>query len=531
MRLLLVLMLGVTACKGGDADDTGLDDTGAPAPTWPDIRVEPTEVDFGPLRVLDTPEDTRVVTVYNDGTAPLHLQGIYLEDPAVPFEVGAVGSVLVPPGASTTFTVTFAPDAAWRHSGNILIASDDPFEAVVELPLFGLARAPALAVTPPEHDFGAPYLGCTLDQPLTLANTGNDLLVIESLETTEAEGFTFDDRADDNGPLPWNLAPGDELEVSVGFAPLTEYSDLHTVAVTSNDPFSPTATAIQTGAGLIFGENTDVFEQPFSPAVDILFAVDLSASMGDDLANVEANLQTFISAIAATGVDYHLAAINNYDGCISGELNNVDNTLPAADQWAQLYDMIYTSGTQGERAFMMWEATLTANNVGSGGCNEGFYRQDAALALVAITDEREQSVNTYSYYVSLFQSMKSDPNDVTIHAVGGDYPQGCNRNDPATGLYEATIATGGQYLSLCSTSFGAPLAGLVGTGSGDLDSFELSDIPIPETIVVVVDNIQVNTGWSYAAFDNALTFEEDHIPEGGSVVEISYALLGDCEQE
>ena len=55
-------------------------------------------------------------------------------------------------------------------------------------------------------------------------------------------------------------------------------------------------------------------------------------------------------------------------------------------------------GSYTEKAFMMLEATL-AESVDSGGCNWGLLREDATLNVVGVSDEPEQSINNYSYYV------------------------------------------------------------------------------------------------------------------------------------
>ena len=38
-----------------------------------------------------------------------------------------------------------------------------------------------------------------------------------------------------------------------------------------------------------------------------------------------------------------------------------------------------------------------------------------------------------------------------------------------------------------------------------------------------------STGWSYNAVDNSIDFEDDYVPEGGSTIEVDYALQGDCD--
>ena len=129
-----------------------------------------------------------------------------------------------------------------------------------------------------------------------------------------------------------------------------------------------------------------------------------------------------------------------------------------------------------------------------------------------------------------FQSLKSDSDDLVIHAIAGDYPSGCGGNEPGTGWYEASVATGGLFLSICATDWASHLEALAEGSAADLSSFELTDWPVAETIVVRIDGITTTTGWEYNETDNSVDFDESSIPEGGSTIEIEYALFGDCEE-
>ena len=37
-------------------------------------------------------------------------------------------------------------------------------------------------------------------------------------------------------------------------------------------------------------------------------------------------------------------------------------------------------------------------------------------------------------------------------------------------------------------------------------------------------------GWEYNPTDNAIDFDADYVPEGGTAIEIEYALYGDCDE-
>jgi hypothetical protein len=182
-------------------------------------------------------------------------------------------------------------------------------------------------------------------------------------------------------------------------------------------------------------------------------------------------------------------------------------------------------GSNAERAFMLLVAAL--GETPPGGCNEGFLREESRLSLVGISDEPDQSVNPWSYYVTLLQSYRDDPDDVLISAVGGDYPGGCGDAGAYTGMYEATVVTGGLFLSLCAPAWGPALAPAAVAVDGRRDRFRLSTPPVAATIAVAVDDLP-EARWSYAEATLEVVFEPEAVPEVGAAIEITYAVQGRC---
>ena len=277
--------------------------------------------------------------------------------------------------------------------------------------------------------------------------------------------------------------------------------------------------------------------------------------MYDDIQLMNNNFDTFVDTLTNMNSDYHVAAVVHDSGHIYGNLSSsthsndpkfIDNTFSANDAKDTIAEMIdcYSSsncavnigyGSNTERAFMLMEAFLAESVDVTGapdpsGANYGVIRQSAKLNLVGVSDEPEQSTNQYAYYVSLFQGLKTNPDDVVIHAIGGDYPSGCGGNDAYTGMYEASVATGGLFLSICATDWASQLEALAEGSAQDLTSFALTQQPVPSTIEVRVDGQSSTLGWSYNPTDNAIDFDTDYIPEGGSIVEVDYAVYGDCNQ-
>ena len=44
------------------------------------------------------------------------------------------------------------------------------------------------------------------------------------------------------------------------------------------------------------------------------------------------------------------------------------------------------------------------------------------------------------------------------------------------------------------------------------------------------DVVITSLGWTYDPSTNAITFDADYVPDGGSTIVIGYALYGDCDE-
>ena len=500
----------------------------------PDILVTPMSVDFGRMNAENSA--TEVISVQNVGEGDLHILDIQLDSPNSVYDIGAVGSILVPPDGTTSFTITFNPVTAHQESNNILIDSDDPDDPTTVVQLLGEGLAPIIDVSPAEFDFGQMYIGCEDTLPLVVSNLGNADLEVSEFSFNTAGDLYFDANEAANGQLPWIISPNSSVDVFIDYFPLDEFSDTSYLTTLSSDLATPSNLTVQYGTGLAYGDSRDLFEQPINGSTDILFGLDWSCSMYGDIANVQANFSAFITTLASMDSDYHVAVVVEDSGCVLGGDTYIDNTMSESDQQAIFTTMIGTSANQGsntERIFSLFESALSSTNRSNNGCNGGFYRDDAKLNLIAVSDEPEQSSNPYTYYTSLFQSLKQDTDDLAMHAIAADNPS--NGSSACGASYnaryeDATIDTSGIYLSICATDWGSHLETLAENASQDLSSFELTGAPVEETIEVAVDGITTVGTWTYNQTDNTVDFGLDHVPEGGSTIEIAYTLLGNCQQ-
>ncbi len=529
MRFHISLLIALTAfgCSEYSVTKTTEVNDDEPVDGDPDIVVDPEKINFGDLAVFEGASLVETVTISNVGTGTLNIDDLRLADDSMPYEISALGSILLPPEASTTFTVTFTPLSAEEYNTSVLIDSNDPDEATSEVKLLGQGVAPIIELDPTTYDFGTIYIGCESPQPVTISNIGNADLIVSGFDyITASNDLGVDDNTAVNGPLPWTIVAGSSMQVFVDYAPLDDYPDEGFLVVKSNDPIQPEAQATQTASGELYGENLDVFEQALQNSTDILFIIDNSCSMGNEQSNLASNFTSFAEELAVLEVDFQIGVITTDDPSFRGDMLTSDTIDLEGDFVAQA--VAGTGGSGDERPTQMsYQAAASGGDAGPG---SDFLRADAMLAYIYVSDEPDSSPDSWVNYLTYAQSLKSDADMFVAHAISGDWPSGCADASATNNVYEMTVATGGLYLSVCATDWASHLQTLVDNSTMDLSSFELTDFPVPSTIVVTVDGVVQTSGWEYDPVDNSVNFDDDHIPAGGSTIEVQYALYGNCSE-
>ena len=481
--------------------------------TAPAIVVAPDALEFPALPAGSGQELSFDVT--NEGTADLEVTAVALEGSGAFTVTGPAAPYLLPPGVSETYVVHFTPANA-EDLATIHVWSDDAGNPEVPVPVSGEGLYPALTVTPDPYDFGLVPSGCTATTTIHLLNTGLAPLTITSAVPV-GTGYA----ASPTVPFPAVVAPGEALALSASYTPEPSAGGAE-LWVTSDDPRGTTL-GTWTGAATGTAEQVDEFDQGTDiwDRADILVYVDQSGSMGDDQANLAANASLLVDALADAEMDWQLMVTNDDDGCHDGEIL----TSRSADPAGAFGTAVQSGGGS------LTEAGLTiaynaVSKTGSGACNDGFLRDESRTLLVLVSDEPEQSSRSWDVLVTDILALA--PTTAVI-AIVGDLPLGCDTAYPGAGYVEAAVATGGQFLSICSADWG-DYFGTIATVSGTAlqTTFPLTNVPDPTTI-----EVQVNGGatdeWRYDVNINAIVFYTNTMPDAGAHIVVSYRLLGDCE--
>ncbi|WP_211276964.1 VWA domain-containing protein [Tamilnaduibacter salinus] len=319
-----------------------------------------------------------------------------------------------------------------------------------------------------------------------------------------------------------------------------------------------------TSRNLTKGQNE--FEQSASAsnAVDILWVIDNSGSMGEEQENLGAGVDQFFTKLNSAGVDYRLAATTT-DGSTCESLRSLPaddtktfitpDTPNAAAQWSQDNPTTGiarpgTSGSPNETGFYCADRVDRST----------FDREGAADITVFVSDEEENetsdedqpsgqsgyTVRDYNTYEQRFVE-RGD----TFFAIVGEHDQIKRTADDSYGDTNATECngeggeaeggshyrevarvTGGSASSICSkaSSWSVMYDEIIETATGLASRFTLDRSVLPSSVEVDVNGQSVprdpsrQNGFDVILLEDGarIAFYGDALPENGDAITVTY---------
>ncbi len=199
------------------------------------------KLSFG--NVNDGTASTQTVTVTNAGTGSETITqttvsgvGFSVTGPALPITLAA--------GASTTFSVAFAPTTGGAFTGSLTVTSNAT-NSPLTITLTGTGVSYLLSASPSSLNFGSVNVGFNALQSFSVTNTGTASVNITQT-TVSGTGFSI------SGPaLPYTLAAGQQVNFNATFTPTTGAAVTGSVTITSTASNSP-ATVSLSGTGVSY---------------------------------------------------------------------------------------------------------------------------------------------------------------------------------------------------------------------------------------------------------------------------------------
>jgi hypothetical protein len=211
----------------------------------PGLSITPASFAFG--SVLDGQTKSQTFTLTNTGSAALTISQLGVSGTGYSLS-GLVTPSTVAPGASTSFSATFAPTTVASLPGTITINSNAPTSpSIVVLSGTGVAGTVILSANPTSLAFGNVNAGVTSSKSVTLTNNSTGSVTISqitvSAKDTTTSGVT----------LPVTLTPGQIQTMTVAFKPTAQEAVSGNITV-MNSQGTTTVVAVS-GTGVQAGIN------------------------------------------------------------------------------------------------------------------------------------------------------------------------------------------------------------------------------------------------------------------------------------
>lgn len=257
---------------------------------------------------------------------------------------------------------------------------------------------------------------------------------------------------------------------------------------------------------------TDTHVVPAEAPLDILFALDKSGSMTEETRNLGRAFDDFISEINNVTSGWQIGVSVKDNGCfnegvITAQTPNYEDVFDDAVSGLNLF------GNDLEEQLLELAAEALSKT-DPGECNRQFLRPGAVVHMILISDEPEQSGQSWQHWLNDYYSYVQSTSQIVVSAV-------IDQNDDCgtlgTGYIEIANQTGGTLLDVCDSDWGMFASQLGSVTAGLLKTFSLSGVPDVDSIIVLVDGVPYPS-WTYDPLRNVIEF--DDIFPAGTVVEI-----------
>ena len=271
---------------------------------------------------------------------------------------------------------------------------------------------------------------------------------------------------------------------------------------------------VPTDPGLIW---VDSFIQPQSvDGVDILWVIDTSGSMNRYDPQLMAGIEAMMLALPPSG--WRLAMMSNDP---AHSVNESQFPLVPGDDIADALDMYNAMSRGGREEGFDAAYEYIVNNPYAG----TWMRHDAALLIVMVSDEEEQSDNYFPVvndFITWYASQRNG--SVFLASINNVEQVDSVCTTPASPIdvgdryMEATNWFGGTVVDICAEDWSPGVT----DASNQLEPYEkitLTHEPVEESIRVFL-NGALFYEWTYLSSDNTIYFTT--IPDGGALVEVGY---------
>ncbi len=291
--------------------------------------------------------------------------------------------------------------------------------------------------------------------------------------------------------------------------------------------------------GLPPGANNFGQSVAYNNKVDIIWIMDNSSSMLQHQNALSTQVPVMIQKLNALKLDYHMGVITTSMGnggnggvFIGSPLFLTNATADIGNVMASRL-VVGETGDNLERGIDSLVSVLSPSYLNGPGA--GFLRSDAFLAVIALSDEDDQSARTLSNVTDFLDSVKPRWIDGTrswsMNFIGvlvdSTQCRGFNNHaDPGEFYKSLASASNGTQESICSTDFTSAVTNIRARLVQILTDFKLKQIPDVSTITVFINGQSspqdAANGWTYESTGNLVRFHGTAIPPADAAIVVNF---------
>lgn len=275
--------------------------------------------------------------------------------------------------------------------------------------------------------------------------------------------------------------------------------------------------------------------------VDILWVIDNTPSMAQHQNVLAQKSGAFLNGLLSRNLDFRIAAttvdmrsggnVGKFIGSPAVLSKSTPNIAAAFNQKITVaeesYDLEQGLGAM-KRAFELRTST-----------NTGFFRDDALLVVIVVTNEEDGSQDNPGDYINFLDTIKprtpiGDRNWV-FHFIGvtGAAGENCstygNYTEPGYKYMQLVDNSGGAKTTVCTGDFAAALAGVEKRIYDMASRFYLDRVPDVNSIEVLINGVKISqdpvNGWTYIEADNSIQLHGSAIARTDVKIDIFYQPL------
>lgn len=277
----------------------------------------------------------------------------------------------------------------------------------------------------------------------------------------------------------------------------------------------------------------------YNTQVDLLLVVDNSGSMGAKQAQLANSFAGFIDYLVASQFDFRIA-ITTMDMSSGGARGNFVGTPKVLSRSTPNLRNTFISnmnlGTNGSdltRGLEALESALSDSKLN--GVNSGFYRPEALLAVIFMSDENDNDGDNSQHYIDFLDSKKPAfpwgyrgwlANSIVVKELSQQCLTWNQFASPGYGFMSLSNISNGVIESICSADLVNATANLRARIAEILTQFRLEREPDVNTIKVFINGVLIPqdpvNGWTYNPVGFTILMHGNSVPPANANVTVSY---------